>query len=186
MLAGKHGQQGCCPKTDAPLVAVRHDIELSALEHEVGMDKTDKGASQRDERAQERPIRECFAEHRGDDSTCREAEQKRCMRLDLAAQPMVFGMSGELCEIRSDLADMVRHERRSRRHAFHLAIRIELHRADEVQRHLADLVRPRSRHEGKKDNSTHISSAMRSVSQRRKCMCLMVLPIHSERKEPKK
>lgn len=57
---------------------------------------------------------------------------------------------------RSDLADMVRHERRSRRHAFHLAIRIELHRADEVQRHLADLVRPRSRHEGKKDNSTHL------------------------------
>lgn len=37
-----------------------------------------------------------------------------------------------------------------------LAIRIELHRADEVQRHLADLVRPRSRHESKEDDSTHL------------------------------
>lgn len=109
-----------------------------------------------DESAQERRIRECFAEHRGDDGACREAEQKRRMCLDLAAQSMVFRMPDELREIRADLADMVRHECRGGRHAFHLAIRIELHRADEVQRHLADLVRPRSRHEGKKDDSTHL------------------------------
>lgn len=64
--------------------------------------------------------------------------------------------SDELREIRADLADMIRHERRSRRHAFHLAIRIELHRADEVQRHLADLVRPRSRHESKEDDCKHL------------------------------
>ena len=31
-----------------------------------------------------------------------------------------------------------------------------------------------------------ISSAIESVSQRRKCMRLMVLPIHPDRKEPKK
>lgn len=99
-------------------MAVRHDIELSALEHEVGMDKTDEGAAKRDESTQERRIRERFAEHRGDDSACREAEQKRCMCLDLAAQPMVFGMSDELCEIRADLADMVRYECRGGRHAF--------------------------------------------------------------------
>lgn len=120
------------------------------------MDKTDEGAAKRDESAQKRTVRACFAEHRGNDSTCHEAEQKRCMHLHLAAQPMVFRMPDELREIRSDLADVVRHERRSRRHAFHLAIRIELHRADEVERHLADLIRPRSRHEGKKDNSTHL------------------------------
>lgn len=72
---------------------MRHDIELATLEHKIGMDKTDEGASQGDERAQERTVRECFAEHCGDDGACREAEQKRCMRLDLAAQPMVFGMS---------------------------------------------------------------------------------------------
>lgn len=137
-------------------MSVRHNIELSALEHEVGMDKTDEGAAKRDESAQERRIRERFAEHRGDDSACREAEQKRRMCLDLAAQSMVFRMPDELREIRADLADMVRYECRGGRHAFHLAIRIELHRANEVQRHLADLVRPRSRHEGKKDDSTHL------------------------------
>lgn len=84
-------QKRCfCP--DA-LMPMRHDIELATLEHKIGMDKTDEGASQGDERAQERTVRECFAEHCGDDGACREAEQKRCMRLDLAAQPMVFGMS---------------------------------------------------------------------------------------------
>lgn len=88
-------------------MSVRHDIELSALEHEVGMDKTDEGAAKRDESVQERRIRECFAEHRGDDSACHEAEQKRRMYLDLAAQSMVFMMPDELREIRSDLADMV-------------------------------------------------------------------------------
>ncbi len=112
MLAGKHGQQGCCPKTDAPLVSVRHDIELSALKHEVGMDKTDEGASQRDERAQERTVRACFAEHRGDDGACHEAEQKRCMHLHLAAQPMVFGMSGEYLRGQAPVIIAARHRLR--------------------------------------------------------------------------
>ena len=126
------------------------------------MRQTDEDDKQDDRAADDRRIAEQGAAHRPQDCAEREEKDQRAVDEELFLGRCVT-MTDEFCHRGTDLSDMIGDEGGRRRDALDLTEGVELHRADEVQRHLTDLVGSVFRQQSQHDHDDDLEADQKRV-----------------------